>query len=133
MILGSAHVELRMARIVTVGVRGFPVVMPEVRLREADQHADVVGRPENFREADVRAGLAAVIVCVNEVDSKALEALHRFDGARVTGRTSAELGVVEWDRGEKEARAVEVKILAVDPELAKAETYVVKNVQRLAV
>ena len=48
-------------------VLGLPIVGPEVRLREADQHADVVGGTQDLLESDVRAG----IVRVDEVDTEA--------------------------------------------------------------
>ncbi len=59
-----------------VGVGGLPVVVAEVGLGEGHQHADVVGGAEDLLEAEMGAGLAAVVVGVDEVDAEALEALH---------------------------------------------------------
>jgi hypothetical protein len=84
-VLGRADVEFRVARVAVgpVGVHGLPVVMAEVRLRQRHEHAHVVRGPQHFRETDMRAGLAAIVVGVDEVDAEALEALQGFPSALV--------------------------------------------------
>ena len=81
----------------------LPVVVAEMRLRERDEHAHVVGGPQDLREAQVRAGLAAVVVGVDEVDAEALEPLQALAGRRVAGQRGADLGVVERNGGEEDA------------------------------
>ena len=123
MVLGHAHVELRVPRIAVglVRVRRGPVVVAEVRLGEGHQHSFVVGGPQHLLEADMRARFAAVVVRVDEVDPEALEALQGRPGAVVTGRGGAELAVVERDGRQVQTRAVQVEIPPVDPELAEPE------------
>ena len=76
MVLRGAHVELGVAgvAVVLVGVGRLPVVVAEVRLGEGDEHPHVVRGPQDLREAQVGARLAAVVVRVDEVDAEALQA-----------------------------------------------------------
>ena len=80
----DAHVERRVARVAVglVGVRRLPIVRAEVRLRQRHQHPRVVRRAQDLREAQVRAGLAAVVVRVDEVDAETLEAQEALLGRR---------------------------------------------------
>src|SRR5262245_59221424 len=80
----------------------------------------------------MRAGLAPVVVGVDEVDAEALESPECFDRPLVARGAGADLGVVERDGRELDARAVEVEVAAVDPELAEAEPDGEAGVQRLA-
>ena len=134
MVLGRADVELRMAgvAVVPVGVGGLPLVVTEVRLREGDEHPHVVRRPQDLREAQVRAGLAAVVVGVDEIDAEALEALQALAGGVIGGQRRSDLGVVQRQSAEKDAGAVEVEIPALDPELAKAEAHRPADIQHPA-
>src|SRR5947209_18460267 len=95
--------------------------MREMRLRDRDEHAHVVSRPENLREADVGSRFAAVVVRVDEVDTEALEPLEALAGGFVRGPCRADLCVVERHEGEEYACAVQVEIAAVDPEFSEAE------------
>ena len=115
-----------------VRVVGLPIVLPEMRLRERDQHAHVVSGFEDLRKAQVRAWLAAVVVRVDEVDADVLESPQAFPGDIVAGPQSADLGVVQRQRRKKDPRAVEVEIPSFDPEFAEAERSPVAHVERFA-
>ena len=93
MVAGGADVERGVAGVAVgrVGVGRLPVVVAEVRLGERDEHAHVVRRPEDLREAQVGAGLAAVVVRVDEVDAEALEPLQALAGRVVAGQRRADL------------------------------------------
>ena len=97
MIAGDASIELGMAGVAVflVGVGRFPVVMREVRLREGNQHSDVVGRSQDFREAQMRPRLAIVVVRIDKVDAEALEPEQTFPRRRVSGLCGADRGVVQ--------------------------------------
>ena len=99
MILRHADIELRVTRVTVglVGVRGFPIVMAEVRLRQCDEHSNIVRGAQDFLEAEMRTRLAAIIVRIDEVDSDALEPLQAFPCAIVSRQRSAHLRVVQRD------------------------------------
>ena len=134
MVLRDAHVELRVpgVAVVLVGVGRLPVVVAEVRLREGDEHPHVVRRPQDLREAQVRARLAAVVVRVDEVDAEALEPQQALPRRLVVRQRGPDLGIVQRHGGEEDAGAVEVEVPAVDPELAEAEAHGMAGVQHLA-
>ena len=83
----DAHVERRVACVAVglVGVWRLPIVRTEMRLRQRHQYPRVVRGAQDFREAQVRAGLAAVVVRVHKVDPKTLEAQEALLG-RCVGR-----------------------------------------------
>ena len=132
MVLGRPHEDLGVLRVAVraIGVGGLPVVLPEVRLREADEHPRIVGGPQDLREAEVRPGLAAVVVRVDEVDAEAAHPLHRLAGRLVRRRPRPDLAVVDRHGGEIEPGAVQVEVLTVDPEFAEAEPGRVGDVRR---
>ena len=103
-----------------------------MRLGERDEHAHVVGGPQDLGEAQVRARLAAVVVGVNHVDAEALEPLQALAARLVTGQRGADQGIVERDGGQEDARAVQVEVAAVDPELAEPESHVEGGIEHLA-
>jgi len=133
-VLRHTHIERRVSRVAVrpVGILGIPVVLAEVRLRERDEHAHVVGGPQDLGEAQMGAWLAPVVVGVDGVDAPALESLHALPRAVVAGPRGPDLGVVEGQRTQEDARAVEVEVAAVDPELAEAEPDRMARVERLA-
>ncbi len=123
MVLGGAHVEFRMAGIavIAVGVGGLPLVVTEMRLRERDEHPYVVRGPQNLGKAQVRARIAAVVVGVDKVDADALETLEALAGGVVGGERRAHAGIIHRQGTKEDARAVEVEVPAVDPQLAEPE------------
>src|SRR5439155_9463403 len=78
------------------------------------------------------ARLAVVIVRVNEVDPEGLQALQGLPGACVIRQPGPDLGIVQGDRGQEDATAVQEEVPAVDPELAKAEAHGEGGIQQLA-
>ena len=93
----------------------------------------VIRRPQNLFEAQMVARLAAVVVCVNEIDPKTLQASHTLSGRVVVGPCGADLGVVQGNRREEDARAVEIEVPAIDPELSKSETHGKTGVQHFPI
>src|SRR5678815_1978160 len=81
----------------------------------------------------MRAGFAAVVVCVNEIDPDALEPLQTFPRAVVSCQKRADLRVVQGHRAQENARAVQVKVPTVDPEFAVTERNPKVCVQHTAV
>src|SRR5439155_334013 len=77
------------------------------------------------------AGLATVVVRVNVIDPQTLQAFEAFASGFVGRERGTRLRIVERDRREKNARAVEVKVPAFDPELAKTEPLRPTGVQHL--
>ena len=102
-ILCDADVELSVLGVAVceIGIGGIPLVMREVRLREGDQHAEVVGGTEDFGKAQVVTRLAAVIVRINEVDAEALEAANAFLCTVVCRPGRTDLSVIERHGGQK--------------------------------
>ncbi len=103
-----------------------------MRLRERHEHPGVVSRPQNLREAQVRAGLAIVVVRINEVDPDALEALQTFPRTVVARERGAHLRVVQRHGAQENATAVQIEVAAIDPEFAKAESDAEGRVQDAA-
>ncbi len=97
MIACHPHVERRMGDVAVglIRVRAFPVIGAEVRLRQSDQHPRVIGGAQNFCKAQMRAGFAVVIVGVNEVDPKTLQAQQTLPGSGVSRQRRSHLGVVQ--------------------------------------
>src|SRR5262249_1696288 len=85
------------------------------------------------RKADVRARLATVVMGVDEVDTEALQAFHGFARALVRRRAGADLGVVQRDGREVDARAIEEEIPAIDPELAEPEAHGIASIHHISV
>jgi len=106
-----------------VGACARPVVVAEMRLRERDQHADIVRCPEDLLETQVGARLAAVVVGVDAVDPEALESFEALAGGPISGQGGADLGIVQGQGGEEKSGAVEIEVPALDPELAEAEPH----------
>ena len=134
MVLRDADVELRVAGVAVglVGVGRLPVVVAEMRLGERDEHAHVVGGPQDLREAQVRARLAAVVVRVDEVDAEALQPQQALLRRLVGRRRGADWALSSGTAERKMRRAVEVEVAAVDPELAEPEAHRQGRVQHLA-
>jgi hypothetical protein len=109
------------SRWLPVGVRGPPVVVAEVRLRESHQHPGVVRRPQDLGETEVRPRLATVVVGVDEVDPEAFQPLEALAGGRIVGERGAHLRVVQRHHREMDPAAVQEEIPALDPELAEPE------------
>jgi hypothetical protein len=130
----DADVERGMPGVAVGLVRAgrFPIVVAEVRLGEGHQHPHVVGRPQDFGEAQVRAGLAAVVVRVDEIDPEALEPLQALAGPRVCRPRGTDLGVVQRHGRQEDAAAVQEEVPPVDPELAEAEARRQGDVQDLS-
>ena len=133
MIPSCAHVEVRMSSVavVLVGGRGFPIIVAKMRLREPNEHSHFIGGSENLRETQMRAGLATVVVGVNVVDPKTLEAFEALADTLVGRQCGADLRIVERNGRKENACAVEVKITPLDPELAKAKPLRPTGVQQL--
>src|SRR5262245_7175123 len=131
MIFRNAHIKFGVARVAVrlVGIRRFPLILPEMRLRERDEHPFIVGRPENFGEAQMRARLAPVVVSVDEVDAKILEPFETLLGTLVSRPGGANLRVVERDRTQENATAVQIEVASVDPELTESETFGQSRIQ----
>src|SRR4051812_44750889 len=70
---------------------------------------------------------------INEIDPETLQPFEAFTCARVCGPGSADFRVIDWNSGEKNTRAVQIKIAAIDPELAKTEAHRLRMIERLAV
>ncbi len=134
MIPRRLHVERRVPGIAVVLVRvgGGPVVVAEVRLSEAHEHAHIVRRAENFRKTQVGARLATVVVRVNVVDAETLEPFQALAGGGVGGQGRAHLRIVQRNGRKKNSRAVEVEIAAINPEFAESEPLRPIGVQHLA-
>src|SRR5882757_8955151 len=79
----------------------------------------------------MRARLTAIVVGVNEIDPETFKALHALAGSLVSGERGADLSVVERNRGEKNARAVEVEVATINPEFAEPEAHGPANVEHL--
>src|SRR5262245_54667482 len=107
--------------------------MGEVGLGQRHEHPDVVGGPEYLRETDVRAGLAAVIMGVDEVNAETLEPPQRLPRSVIGRGPGAELGAVQRDGGEVDAGAVQVEVPAVDPKLPKPKQDGIRGVQEIPV
>ena len=133
--LGGPNEELRMAgiSIVQIGVGGLPGVMAEMRLRERHEHSHVVRGPQDLGKTQMRARFAAVVVSVDEVDSKAPEALHALAGGLVVRQGGADLGIVERHSRQKDASAVEIEVPTVDPEFPETEPHGPGGVQHRVV
>src|SRR6516225_5720124 len=79
----------------------------------------------------MRARFAAVIMRVDEVDSEALEVLHRRARCVIPGGQRSSLRVVDRQSRKVDARPVQIKVAAIDPEFAKPETLRRGNVKLL--
>ena len=134
MIPRHAHVSLGVPRVAVVLVRlgRLPVVMAEMRLREGHQHPHVIRRPQDFREAEVRARFAAIVVGVDEVDAETLQALQAFPRARVGGPCRAHLGVVQRHARQENAAAVQDKVAALNPKFAESEALLPSLIQNFS-
>ena len=74
MILRRPHIKRRVARVIGRSLlRIFPVIIIHMRHGKRDEHADIIRRPENFREPKVLARLAAVVMRVDEIDAERFE------------------------------------------------------------
>ena len=60
---------------------------------------------------------------VDVVDPVALEALQALLGSLIVGQVRPDLGVVKRHGRQEEARAVQVEVPPVDPELAESEPF----------
>src|SRR5207244_930858 len=89
-------------------------------------------RPEDLRETQMRARLTAVVVSINEIDAKTLEPLHALFGAFVRRPGRANLRVVERDSTKEYPAAVQVKVTALNPDLAEPKAFGQGCVQNLA-
>src|SRR5262245_36075094 len=69
----------------------------------------------------MRAGIAIIVVRVNEIDADALEALQTFARGVVGCERRANLRIVDRDGAQKDAAAVQIKIAAINPEFPKAK------------
>src|SRR5215213_9220792 len=105
MVLCDTHIKLGVTRIAVglIGVGRFPLVMAEVRLRERDKHSDVVSSSQNFLEAKMCARFTAVVVSIDKIDPDALEPIETFSRTVVSRQRRADLRVVEWHSGKKNA------------------------------
>src|SRR5438477_13188089 len=77
------------------------------------------------------ARLTAVVVGIDEVDADALEPQETLPRPSIAGQRRANLRVIERHRREMNPAAIEIKILAVDPEFAAAEWRLKTIVQRV--
>src|SRR4051794_12808010 len=69
---------------------------------------------------------------INEIDSETLQTFEAFTCALVCGPRSADFRVIDRNSGEKNPRAVQIKIAAINPELAKAEAHRLRMIERLS-
>src|SRR5581483_7413626 len=98
-----------------------PIVMTEMWLRKRDEHPLVVGRPEDFFEAQVRPGFAAIIMGVDKIDAEAFEPRQRFPCGRVSGERRADLGIIKRHGRQKNPGAIEIKVATSNPEFSKTK------------
>src|SRR2546421_9367165 len=101
MILGGADVELRMPgiAIVFIGVGCLPVIMTKMRLGKGDQHSGIIGRLENFSEAQMCSRFATVVMGINKVDAESFETLKAFARRLVSCQRGANLRIVQRHGG----------------------------------
>src|SRR5262249_28586427 len=99
----------------SIGVRGPPIIMAEMWLREGDEHSDVISGFENLFKTKVSSWFAAVVVRINEVDSKTLEPLHAFARACVGRKRGTDLRVIQRYGREKYSRTVQKEIATIYP------------------
>src|SRR5580658_10367975 len=107
--------------------------MAEMWLGKGHQHAGIIGGPQNFLKAQMRTWIAAVVVSINEIDAKALEAFKTLPRRSVSGQRRADLGIVQRHARKKNALAVQVEIPAFDPKFAEAKAYGQGRVQNFVI
>ena len=97
MVLRGAHIKLRVAGVTVclVRFRRTPFVMAEMGLGKTNEHADVVCSAQEFREGEVRARFATVVVGVNVIDAESLDSLKCLASGIVGGKGCADLRVVQ--------------------------------------
>src|SRR3954447_12591813 len=117
MIPRSASVKLRVAGVAIVRIRigSRPLILAEMRLRKGDEHSFLIRRLENLREAQMRAGLTAVIMVVNEVDSKTLKPLQTFVRSVQRGPRRPHLGIIQRHGTKEDPAPVQIEIPALNP------------------
>src|SRR6266850_497895 len=80
----------------------------------------------------MRARLAPVVMSIDKVDPEGFQTLHAFVSGLVGGERGAYLGIIEWNRREKNARAVEVEVPPINPKLSEAEAHRPAHIERFA-
>src|SRR5690349_5174666 len=70
----------------------------------------------------MRTGQTIVIVRVDEIDAETLQPLQTLFRRVIGSQRGADLSIIKRHRGEVDTLAVEIKIAAIDPKLAKPET-----------
>ncbi|MHC4286356.1 MAG: hypothetical protein ACYSWZ_25825, partial [Planctomycetota bacterium] len=123
MIPGCPHIELGN------GIGRFPFVLAKVRLRKGHEHSHIICCGQDLCKAQMCSRLAAVVVRIDEIDPEALKPLQTLPGCPVVRPGSSHLGIVQWNRGQKDAAAVQEEIPAVNPELTKTKTHGLADIQ----
>src|SRR5229473_3355108 len=134
MVPGGARVKLRVpcVAVILVGVPRLPLVLCEMRLGERNEHSFVVRRAQDLCVAQMGARLAPVVVSIDKIDAETLEPLHALLRALVGRPRRPNLGVVQRDRGEEDAAAVQVKVSPIDPKLTETEALRKSGIQNLS-
>src|SRR3990170_6704491 len=102
-----------------------------MRLGKRDEHTGVIRGPQNLAEVEMRTRRAAIVVRVDTIDAEALKAPHALLHLRI-GRRSSSTGVVQRYDVEENAAAIQIKIPAVNPELAEPEAHGKRGIQRFS-
>src|SRR5438045_9495302 len=97
MIRGHAHVILGMARVAIglVGFRRTPLVVREVRLRDRDEHSDIIRRAKHLLQCEMGARFTTIIMGIDKVDPDALEALKAFPCRAIAAGSRPHSAIVE--------------------------------------
>ncbi len=130
MVLGDADIEVGVSLVVPHLLGVVPVVVTGMGLGDAYEHPDVIAGPQRLLETEVRTGSRAVVVGVDVVDADIPEPAEALADRPVVPGRGPEERVIDGKSGEIDATAVQVEVLAVNPELAESEVHGAEHVQR---